>query len=107
MNENNQPMTRDGVLLKVGDKVFTHTRQAERDCEIVYIDGGSVVFRDSIGSLNTLSAWLCWGRDEAMLQIEREITERKLQGAKEEAAAIPAHEAKLVELDAAIAALQK
>lgn len=102
-----QPVTRDGVVLKVGDMVFTHTGQAARDGEIVYIAGGSVVVRDTDGVLSAISAWLCWGRNDAMLQVQREHIERRLEEMRETIDAIPKYEAKLAELIAAIEAMQE
>lgn len=107
VNKDAQPITRDGVLLQVGDKVYTHTGQAARDSEVVYIDGGSVVVRDKRGEIDAVKAWLCWGRNEAMLEVQREHAERRLQEMKAMIAAIPACEAKLVELNTSIAAMQE
>jgi hypothetical protein len=106
MAEQKQPITRDGVLLKVGDRVFTHTRQENRDSEVVFIDGGSVVVRED-GHLQAISASLCWGRNDAMLQVEREHIERRLREMRATIDAIPACEAELAELNNAIAALSQ
>lgn len=108
MQPDKKPMTRDGVLLKVGDNVFTHvqTGSGRRNAEVVLVDGDDVLVRQD-GVLAVHKACLCWGRDDAMLKIWRQQTIRDIAGIKTAILDLPVYEAELAQLDADIAEMNK